>query len=359
MGLYKSTDQSGQPLNTIYAEDVGQFVDLLGGQRDGGALSLLGPLGAPAAPTITKQSGSITGTGYQWGIYWITGVMDGTGGAHVTGRTLAGTLSAATSLSAQEATVALGGITPPTGAIGWGVVRNKSGGSSWFEVPGSEQFLSIAGTMPSSFVDNVADASLVTATPAANTTGTTLSGAIGCAYSTTLPGLNAKFPSGTPPEGALGMIATPTGNPIPLIYDANAGHWYSPPLMTTGFSFSNGNTGAAVGVDSEGAGMLDYRPCRDGGLGLQVKGLAYQVGNSTGNTTTIQLAGYFFNGTTVGTATYLVHTTAATAVNFNDDWTTIVNPGSANTYDAVIFAAQITGTNATAGLTAYEARYIG
>lgn len=172
MGFYKSTDQAGQPLNTAYAEDVGQLVDVLTGQRDSGSLSLLGPVANPSqAPTVTLSAGGITGTGYQWAFYWITGILDGTGAAHVTGRTLAGPLSAAQALTAQEATVSISGITAPTGVIGWGVVRNKSGGGTWYEVPGSEQFLTLAGTMPSSFIDNVVDGSLVTVTPAANTTG--------------------------------------------------------------------------------------------------------------------------------------------------------------------------------------------
>lgn len=175
--MYKPTDQSGQPLNVIYAEDVGQFADLLTGIRDGGALSLLAPLVAPAAPSVTLQSGAITGTGYQWAVYWITGAMDGTNGAHIVGRTPYGTLTGAQSLTAQQATISISGLTAPTGAIGWGVARNKSPGgttSGWYTVPGSEQFLSIAGTMPASFVDNVADGSLVSLAPTTNTTGTTL-----------------------------------------------------------------------------------------------------------------------------------------------------------------------------------------
>lgn len=173
MSLYTPTDQLGQPLNTVYAEDVAQLVNVLTGQRDAGALSLLQALAAPAAPSVTLQSGAITGTGYRWGVYWITGLMDGTGTPHITGRTPVGTLTTAQALTAQQATVSISGLTPPTGTIGWGVARNKSGGGTWYTVPGSEQFMSVAGTIPSSFVDNVADASLVTAAPTSNTTGTT------------------------------------------------------------------------------------------------------------------------------------------------------------------------------------------
>lgn len=177
MGFYKSTDQAGQALNVGYAEDVGQLVDVLTGQRDAGALTLLAPLSAPAAPSVSLSAGGITGTGYQWAVYWITGILDGTGAAHVTGRTPYGTLTAGQALTAQEATVSVAGLgAAPTGAIGWGVARNKSGGGTWYTVPGSEQFMTLAGTMPASFVDNVTDASLVSAAPTANTTGTSFSG---------------------------------------------------------------------------------------------------------------------------------------------------------------------------------------
>lgn len=176
MGLYKPTDQLGQPLNIVYAEDILQLVNVLSGQQDGGALSLLQPLAAPAAPSVSLSAGGITGTGYQWGVYWVSGIMDGTATAHVTGRTPVGTLTSAQALSAQEATVSISSLTPPTGTIGWGVARNKSGGSTWYLVPGSEQYLTVAGSLPASYIDNTVDASLVTVAQTANTTGTTFPG---------------------------------------------------------------------------------------------------------------------------------------------------------------------------------------
>lgn len=178
MGLYTPTDQSGQPLNTVYAEDIQQLVNVLTGLADGGALSLLGPVTDPVAytPGITLSAGSLTGA-YKWAFYWITGLKDGTNTAHVTGRTLMSTPTATQNPSAQQGTVSISGITVPTGVIGWGVARTKAGGSTYYLVPGSEQFTSIAGTMPATFVDNVADGSLVTTVQASNTTGTSLGGA--------------------------------------------------------------------------------------------------------------------------------------------------------------------------------------
>jgi hypothetical protein len=353
MGLYKSTDQVGQPLNTAYAEDSGQFVDLLSGIRDGGTLSLLAPIAAPAAPAVTKSAGSVTGTGYQWGVYWITGVMDGTGAAHITGRTIAGTLSASTSLTAQQATISIAAFGAPTGAIGWGVVRNKSGGATWFQVPNSEQFLSIAGTMPSSFIDNTADASLVTAAPSTNSTGTSLSGAIAGPMASTVAALNAKFPSSAPPHGAVGAIENPTGVVIPLRYDANAAHWYSLPIGF-GSDVNNGEGGAAV---------TDYRPCRDGGLGLQLRGVAQGIGTtSASSATSIAAKAYFFNGTSFASSTFLTHSTTSVSANFNDDWTTIVSAGSASTYDAIGWGVILSNPGpgfVVSDMIAYAVRYYG
>jgi len=190
--FFKPTDTQGLPLNKIFAEDTNQLVNVLSGVADAGALSLLAPIATPsAAPTIALSAGGITGTVYQWGVYWITGIQDGRGtpaSNNVAGRTPYGPLTVAQALSAQQATVTLVG-TPPTGAIGWGVARNKSGGATWYTVPGSEQFLNAVGNMPASFVDNVSDASLVTLAPTVNTTGTTLNGGgLTQLYDTTVTG---------------------------------------------------------------------------------------------------------------------------------------------------------------------------
>lgn len=158
------------------ANDLDQLVKTLQGLLDAGALTLLGPVDSPAsAPAIALSSGSITGTGYEWGVFWITGIPVGNGSTYnTTGVTLAGPVSTAQALSSQEATVSIAALTIPTGVIGWGVVRNKSGGSTFYEVPNSRQFLSQAGAMPTTFVDNTPDANLTTAAPSSNTTGTRL-----------------------------------------------------------------------------------------------------------------------------------------------------------------------------------------
>jgi hypothetical protein len=172
----KPTDTPGQPLNVIYAEHILQLIGVLTGQIDGGALQFLGQVAAPAtAPTVTLSAGALNGS-YEWGTYWITGAADGTGSYAVTGRTTPSPYSTAQALANQQGTVSIAGQAIPTGVVGWGVVRNQAGGGTWYEVPGSEQFMNNAGVMPTSFVDNVADGNLVTAAPATNTTGTYLSG---------------------------------------------------------------------------------------------------------------------------------------------------------------------------------------
>jgi len=178
VGFVRPTDTPGQALNVIYAEHIAQLVNVLTGQRDAGAMFLLAPIGAPTtAPSITLSTGSMTGS-YQWGTYWISGIEDGTGTFSITGRTTPSPYSTAQTLASQQGTVSIAGETVPTGVVGWGIVRNHAGGATWYEVPGSEQFANGVGSMPTTYVDDVADTSLVTPAPATNTTGTSLSGAI-------------------------------------------------------------------------------------------------------------------------------------------------------------------------------------
>lgn len=175
-GLYKPTNQAGQPLNTLYAQDIAQFINSLTGQMDVGGLSLLGPVTDPTAftPAITLSTGGLTGA-YKWAFYWITGIQDGVGGNHIVGRTLMGTPTTTQNPSSQRATVDISSAgAQPTGVIGWGVCRTKAGGSTYYLVPNSEQFLSGAGTLASTYVDNAADGTLVTTVQAVNTTGSTI-----------------------------------------------------------------------------------------------------------------------------------------------------------------------------------------
>ena len=231
MALYTSTDQFGQPLNTVYAEDVAQLVNVLTGLADGGALSLLPPVTDPTAftPTVTLQAGALTGA-YKWAFYWITGVKDGTNTAHVTGRTLMSTATATQNPSSQQATVSISGVTVPTGVIGWGVCRTKAGGSTYYLVPGSEQFTSIAGTMPATWVDNVADGTLVTTVQTQNTTGTSIAGK-------TLPtGAYLDFAG----------VSVPSGWPLLLLCDGSAisrtKYWQLFAQIGTTFGVGDGST---------------------------------------------------------------------------------------------------------------------
>jgi hypothetical protein len=181
--------------DTGFAEDIIQFAKIFTGAWDGGAMSLLQPLATPSvAPTVnTSSSGAISGSGYQWGYYWITGTFYKTQPPSPVytptqvGTTPYGTLTSSQNLSSKEAVVSISGITVPTGAIGWGVVRNKSGGGTWYEVPNSQQFLSSSGSMPSSFTDNSVDSALVTTAPTVNTTGTTITNVPSIAARTTAP----------------------------------------------------------------------------------------------------------------------------------------------------------------------------
>jgi hypothetical protein len=178
LGFVNPTDTPGQPLNVIFAEHIKQLINVFTGQRDGGALTLLGQVAPPGtAPTVTLSAGTLNGS-YEWGTYWITGIEDGAGGVSVTGRTTPSPYSAAQTLANQQGTVSIAGQAIPTGVVGWGVVRNQAGGATWYEVPGSEQFMNTVGNMPASYVDNTPDANLVTAAPASNTTGTTLTGLV-------------------------------------------------------------------------------------------------------------------------------------------------------------------------------------
>lgn len=174
VALYEPTDQSGQPLNTVYAEDTRQIVRMLAGTNDPGAATLSAAIASPgSAPSITLQAGGVTGSNYQWCAYWITGTLDGTGGVHRNGVTLAGPLNAPQNLSSQEA-VATAPASPPAQAIGWGLCRNKSNGGPLYVV--AEAFLPSYGGAWPQIVDDTPDSSLVTAAPASNTTGTSIGG---------------------------------------------------------------------------------------------------------------------------------------------------------------------------------------
>ena len=167
-----------------YALDVSQFAHALQGTLDPGAVTFAGPSASPVAPSVALQSGSLSGA-YQWCAWWITGVpVGGSATPNVNGTTAAGTATTTQALSSQEAVLTVPA-SPPSTAVGCGFGRTLAGGSVFYEIPGATVYKTAAGAWPQ-YTDNTADSSLVTAVPAANTTGTPL----------TL-GAGATIPSGT------------------------------------------------------------------------------------------------------------------------------------------------------------------
>ena len=155
-----------------YALDVSQFAHALQGTLDPGAVTFAGPSASPVAPSVALQSGSLSGA-YQWVAWWITGVpVGGSATPNVNGTTAAGTATTTQALSSQEAVLTVPA-SPPSTAVGCGFGRTLAGGSVFYEIPGATVYKTAAGAWPQ-YTDNTADSSLVTAVPAANTTGTPL-----------------------------------------------------------------------------------------------------------------------------------------------------------------------------------------
>lgn len=153
-----------------YAQDLNQAIDTLTGALDPGATTFAAPTPAPGAPSgPTLSAGSVTGTGYTWVAWWETGVLTGTGTARVNGTTPYGTATSATSMSSQQATFSAPA-SPPSTAIGWGLGRIQSGGTTYYTV--STAYLSAPGGSWPQITDDTPDASLSTLAPTANTTGT-------------------------------------------------------------------------------------------------------------------------------------------------------------------------------------------
>ena len=106
--------------------DINQVIKTLLGQVDSGQLSLAEPTASPSvAPSVTLSSGSLSGQ-YQWGTYWITGIVSSSGTVSVTGRTTPSPYTSAQSITSQQGTISIAGQTVPTPVIGWGVVRNAN-----------------------------------------------------------------------------------------------------------------------------------------------------------------------------------------------------------------------------------------
>ena len=198
------------------SSDVNQIITALQAALDVGALGVFNPISAPTtAPTaaINTTAGNLDSP-YAWVVTFVTGTQETDATPHVTGETTVSAASNAISPANQQAS--LSAIpTGPTGTIARNLYRNKAGGSTtsgpWYLVA------SIAGNTTTTFIDNVADASLGVAAPTSNTTGTSLAISIG-----------ATAPV-SPVEGTL-WINTQTSPALLQYYQAGAWVTASPPI---------------------------------------------------------------------------------------------------------------------------------
>lgn len=173
MGLYP-IPTNAPPMNT----DSGQLIGLLTGQVDAGPLTLLGPIAAPTTAltaAINTTSGNLNGS-YGYVVAFGSGSMAANGTYSLTGWTLPGPVSNTIAPADEQGNLSAIPI-GPTGTIVRGLYRNLASGS-----PTTGPFYLVTiltDNTTTTFVDNVADASLGAAAPSANTTGTSLRGAFG------------------------------------------------------------------------------------------------------------------------------------------------------------------------------------
>lgn len=173
MGLY-TIPTNAPPMNT----DSGQLISLLTGLLDAGALTLLGPLASPTTAltaAINTGAGNLNGN-YGYVVAFGSGSMAANGTYSLTGWTLAGPVSNTIAPADQQGSLSAIPI-GSTGTIVRGLYRNLASGSAT-----SGPFYLVAiltDNTTTTFVDNVADASLGAGAPSANTTGTSLRGAFG------------------------------------------------------------------------------------------------------------------------------------------------------------------------------------
>ncbi|MDI3341837.1 MAG: kelch repeat-containing protein [Sphaerobacter sp.] len=152
------------------ASDVQQIIDALTGRADAGALSLFPPISAPGAPTVavSQTAGVLNGT-YTYKITFVTGFVRSDGTLVYTGETRGGTTSASVSPANQQVTLSNIPV-GPAGVIARRIYRTVAGGAD-----GTQKFVAeIGDNVTTTYVDNVADASLGVAVPTSNTTGTTI-----------------------------------------------------------------------------------------------------------------------------------------------------------------------------------------
>lgn len=170
MGLYP-IPTNAPPMNT----DTGQIISLLTGSLDAGPLTLLGAIAAPTTAltaAINTTSGNLNGS-YGYVVAFGSGSMAANGTYSLTGWTLAGPVSNTIAPADEQGNLSAIPI-GPTGTIVRGLYRNLATGSA---TTGPFYLVAILpDNTTTTFVDNVADASLGAAAPSANTTGTSLSG---------------------------------------------------------------------------------------------------------------------------------------------------------------------------------------
>lgn len=156
--------------------DVMQVVAAMSGQNDIGAWQAFPQINPPTALTATVNavSGNLAGN-YQYAVAFGTGYLQGdpqnpgAGTLHKFGNTGGGTVSATVSPAGQQvnlSNIPIGG----TGVVARFLYRTKAGGSVFY-------FLAeIDDNTSTTWPDNIADASLGTAMPTTNTTGSWFQG---------------------------------------------------------------------------------------------------------------------------------------------------------------------------------------
>jgi hypothetical protein len=153
--------------------DLDQVVDALAGTNDVGAIAAFAPINTPVAltATINTTSGNLTGA-YQYKVALLTGYWQGqigVGTLYPQGNTGGGTASNSVSPSSQQANLSnipIGG----TGVVARAIYRTKANGSTYY-------FLTqISDNVTTSWIDNIADASLTVVMPSTNTTGSHFAG---------------------------------------------------------------------------------------------------------------------------------------------------------------------------------------
>ena len=228
------------------ASDVNQLVKGLQGTTDLGQVTLFAVLTNPTGtPTsVANGSGNLTGT-YGWVATECTGGADDAGNVYITGETLPTPVSAALTLSSNQATV--GNLpTGTTGVVAVRVYRNTASGSA---TTGPFYLVQqINNNTTASIPDNVPDSSLGYLVTTVNTTGTVISG--GTISGATLSGTFAGTPtySGLPTFSA-GIGMTNLANQVQLSFFPSAlPVGTTLPLATT--------VGSAYGFGTDTSGTL-------------------------------------------------------------------------------------------------------